>query len=121
MYKLFSAIVFAVLLSCESNEGGYLKHDLDYEKIGEDCSAAAPGLKVTANTIGERYEFQTCLDAAGNIECSVGNSNDTVRVRFRETPGPQALYQVVLDINTRPQYKYITIDSETFAVAVSRP
>lgn len=115
-------IVFLVLLfmlSCEVDKE-YLKHDLEYEKIGE-CRNINSKMDITANTIGERYIFQECLDAAYDGDYSVDRKGDTVVVQLKNTPlASSALFRITLDINTRPDYKYLSLNGSVFPVNVKR-
>jgi hypothetical protein len=117
-----SGIVFFVLsllVACDvDNE--YLKHDLEYEKIGE-CRNINSKMDITANTIGERYVFQECLDASYNGSYSVNRKGDTVVVQLNNTPGASSsLFRITLDINTRPDYKYLSLNGSVFPVYVKR-
>ena len=118
--KYYHVAVLAVsvfLIGC--SEGPYLKHDLKYEKIG-DCSNMDSKMSVVANTIGERYELQECLHAGFDGKYTVVRRGDTVDVQFDKKGGETALYKITLDINTRPQYNYLTVNGTTNKVSVTR-
>ena len=118
----FKALIFlgcVVFTSCDDG-GPYLKHELSYKSIHKDCNQLDPSIGVIANTIGERYRFQQCLDAGYNGAVEVSRKGDTVVVQFPEGKEGTALYEITLDINTRPDYQYLSINGNTSRVKVTR-
>jgi hypothetical protein len=110
----------AILFFSCNDQKDYLKHDLEFEKIGE-CKNISSKMDITANTIGERYIFQECLDVSYNGNYSVERKGDTVVVQLKNaSPGNTALYKITLDINTRPDYKYLSLNGSVFPVNVKR-
>ncbi len=108
-----------ILLSCNT-DSAYLKHDIEYEKIGE-CRNINSKMDINSNTIGERYVFQECLDADYKGSYTVERKGDTVVVKLQNTTGtPTALFRIALDINTRPGYNYLSLNGSVFPVNVKR-
>ena len=121
MHGRFLIILLLLFIySCQTSVKGYLKHDAKVEKLSGNCDNLIDGVQVEANIIGERYEFQKCLNASGNYHYTVVNENDTLKVFFKPPTGTTALYKVVLDVQTEPAYKYVSIDGSTFTVTISR-
>lgn len=105
---------------CQNSIHGYLKQDAKVEKLPGNCDNLNEEVKMEADIIGERYEFQKCLEASGNYHYTVVNANDTLKVFFRRPAGATALYNITLNIQTEPAYKYVSIDGSTFRVNISR-
>ena len=106
-----------ILQSCNEPEN-YLKSDLAYEKIGI-CQVRDPNVSVLANTIGERYVLEECLGENFKGEYEATRSGDTVRIEMEKGAG-NTVYKITLDINTRPAYRFLTINGSTIAVAIKR-
>ena len=77
-------------------------------------------ISVDANTIGERFTFQECLNATYDGAYNVERNGDTVNVQLVKSTGAQALFTITLDINTRPAYNFLTINGNTMPVTVTR-
>ena len=106
-----------MLSACDVTPDPYLKHDMKWEKIAGDCNSLDPNLGVVSNIIGERYEFQICLEANYKGEYRVERRGDTVDVRFhRAGISVESLYKITLDINTHPRYNFLSIDGSTFVI-----
>lgn len=116
--SILVASLGALLMACDDGSP-YLKHDLSYEKAG-DCSALKPGISVDANTIGERYVVEKCLGADFKGEYEAQHHGDTVEIKLKSSGAANTGYRITLDINTRPSYRFITINGETFGVSVNR-
>jgi hypothetical protein len=117
LYKM-AFLVF--LFSCDFKSKPYLKHDLEFEKLAGDCSQQNTQVNVDANTIGERYVFQECLESSFNGDYAVERNGDTVEVKFGKVSDARALYKITLDINTRPTYHFLNINGNTIPVTVTR-
>ena len=117
---LFVASLFCLLTSCDFKSKPYLKHDMEFEKIAGDCLQNDEAVSIDANIIGERYVFNECLDASFKGEYSVERKGDTVEVKLGKPSGVQSLFKITLDINTRPAYRYLTINGNTIGVNVTR-
>ena len=118
-YQFFAVLIVSLFFYGCSDEGPYLKSDMKFEKIG-DCRNIDSKISIVANTIGERYELQECLHAGFNGQYTAVRRGDTVDVQFEKKDGPTALYKITLDINTRPQYNFLTVNGTTSKVSVTR-
>ena len=117
LINLYLAFLF---FSCDFKSKPYLKHDIEFEKIAENCDRQNKQVSVDANTIGERYVFQECLGASFKGEYAVERKGDTVEVKLGKPSGLQSLFRITLDINTRPTYHFLTINGNTIPVTVTR-
>ena len=117
LYKLSMVIL---LFSCDFKSKPYLKHDLGFENLAGDCSQQKTSVNVDANTIGERYVFEECLEATFNGEYLVERKGDTVEVKIGKASAAESLFKITLDINTRPTYHFLNINGNTIPVTVSR-
>lgn len=109
-------IICFCLVSC-SDTGPYLKHELEFKKLGDDCSGQSAQMNMNSNTNGERYEFEECLDADFNEgKMQVERKGDTVVVKFSRTNPRQSLYKMVLDINTYPRYNFLKLGDNTLHI-----
>ena len=119
MKKILPNIFVAVLIgvfSCDTKTEPYLKHSIEKpEKIG-DCSSYDPKYSMTSNIIGERYEFQKCLQANYDAQYKIERKGDTVAVSFPKSDGPSALFKIILNIDTYPRYNYLSIDGNTVRI-----
>ena len=117
---LFILLFLFVLVSCDYKSKPYLKHDMEFEKIAPDCIQQNSQVSVDANTIGERYVFQECLESGFNGTYNVERKGDTVEVKIGRPSEAKVLYKITLDINTRPTYHFLTINGNTMPVTVTR-
>jgi hypothetical protein len=120
MMKKISLNIFIPVLigvvSCDSKPEAYLNHSIEKpEKIG-DCSNYDPKYSMISNIIGERYEFQKCLQSNYNAKYNIERKGDTVVVSFPKGNGPSALYKITLNIDTYPRYNFLTIDGNTVRI-----
>jgi len=116
-FLFLSGFVFA-LVSCD-NRTEYLKHDIELEKMGP-CTEINDAVNIEANTIGERFVFEHCLNENDKEKSSVDRSHDTVFVKFVKSGNPDVRYKVTLDINTQPEYHFLSIDGHVFSINVKR-
>jgi len=114
-YMIVASLLFFAALSCKTKP--YLKHELAFQKISDSCNTMDKSLSMNSNIMGERIEFQECLDIDFSKEQfhSIRNE-DTVILQFKRNKTGQALYKIVVDIDSYPKYSFITIDGETFPV-----
>ena len=108
------------MFSCDFKSKPYIKHDLEFKKLSGDCLGQDASVSVDANTIGERFVFQECLENSFSGDYVVERHGDTVEVRFGKISEPRSLFQITLDINTRPTYHFLTINGNTIPVTVTR-
>jgi hypothetical protein len=107
-----------IFISCKSKP--YLKHDMKFEKMAGDCLQESGQVSIEANIIGERYVFNECLAASFKGDYSVERKGDTVEVKLGQPSEARSLFRITLDINTRPAYRYLTINGNTISVNVTR-
>ena len=114
--KYLIAFLLMAMVGCETKP--FTKHELKFSKVKDDCQGMNPAFKMNSNLNGERYEFQRCLDGdfnAGQLESI--RQGDTVVLKFTRTPGAkQALYDLIVDVDSYPRYNFLTIDGETFTI-----
>ena len=105
------------LVSCDVSHDPYLKHKVKLTKISEDCSARSDMFSMNSNTNGERYVFQECLDAGGDIKnVLIERKGDTVSIQFKKNSSQQHLFELTVDINTKPQYNWLVVGNNTIAI-----
>ncbi|MBI3883567.1 MAG: hypothetical protein HY305_04955 [Sphingobacteriales bacterium] len=109
------AVIIVLFSSCDS--GPFINHSLDVEKMG-NCVDVPIGFKVTSNTNGQRYEFNSCLaDEYNKKSYLVGRSGDTILVDLKNQESQhQSLYKVTLDIDASPGYTHIKIGNQVMQV-----
>jgi hypothetical protein len=115
MKVILIAIVTAVIAGCKTKP--FLKHDLKFEKIADNCAQMNASFKMNSNLNGERYEFQRCLDADFEKEkFTSARQGDTVVLKFERKNPTQALYNIIVDVDSYPRYNFLTIDDNTFQI-----
>lgn len=114
--KVLLAGFFLFFLGCETKP--FTKHELKFSRVKDDCQGMSAAFKMNSNLNGERYEFQRCLDedfSASQLESI--RQGDTVVLKFTRTPGKkQAMYDLIVDVDSYPRYNFLTIDGETFTI-----
>jgi hypothetical protein len=106
MKYLFTAAVILFLSSCSDS---FINHSLKAEKMG-DCTNEVVHVKMISNINGERYEFQYCLNEGFNgKDYTVVRSGDSLLVQFPAASGKQVAYKLILDIDAKPPYRFITL------------
>ena len=113
----YPALIFLLvcLISCKTEP--FLKHSMKFEKVSEDCSGISNKFKMNSNLNGERYEFQLCLDSdfqKGQLTSI--RQGDTVVLKFERKNAKQALYDIIVDVDSYPRYNFLTIDDNTFLI-----
>ena len=116
--NLSTAILMCLLIiSCDFKQDPYFKHEVKLEKIGKGCEGKSDQFSMNSNTNGERYSFQECLDVNSDSKNVIIERNkDTVTIRFNRTGAGQQLYQLTVDINTKPQYNWLVVGDNTIAI-----
>ena len=120
MNKLTVLFLVIVMIAC--NRKPFVNHKLKLEQVSEDCREQQSYFRSISNIAGERYEFEKCLPAAFNKDnIKTERKGDTVVVNFDRTQasGRPVVYKVTLDIDSYPIYKFLTIDDQTFMMAIS--
>ena len=115
MKVILIAIVIVVIAGCKTEP--FLKHDLKFEKVADNCDQMSVSFKMNSNLNGERYEFQRCLDADFQKEQLTSiRQGDTVVLKFERKHPKQALYDIIVDVDSYPRYNFLTIDDNTFPI-----
>lgn len=114
--KYIFFIVFAVFFwAC--NREAYVTTKVKLSRAADGCTTVSTAMRSISNIGGERFEFQKCLPDDETQRRVIGErKGDTVVVRF-DTKGataPLATFDVILDIDSYPAYRFITIDDNTF-------
>ena len=112
---LFCILLMVVTASCKTKP--FLKHSMKFEKVADDCSGLSNSFKMNSNLNGERYEFQRCLDVDfQKTQLTSIRQGDTVILKFERTKTKQALYNIIVDVDSYPRYNFLTIDGNTFII-----
>jgi hypothetical protein len=108
---LFTCII--IIASCKTRP--FVKHSLDFEKIGDNCSNRTEGIAMNSNLNGERFVFESCLDADFRKEqvTSEQTNDSTVVIKFERKNSQQALYKLTIDLDAYPRYHLLILDGET--------
>ena len=119
MNKLIVFFFFVAAIGC--NRKPFVTHKVDFEKVANDCSEQQSYFRMNSNFGGERFEFEKCLGADfKKDQVTSSRQGDTVVVRL---PLPAAsgnvVYHITLDIDSYPQYNYVTIGDDTYQIAHS--
>ncbi|HOZ79582.1 MAG TPA: hypothetical protein PLY34_16420 [Ferruginibacter sp.] len=111
MKHTFLFLLVALIFSCNNNEA-FINHKLTFEKMG-DCSPGEKAGSMLSNIAGERYVFESCLDAAfDGTQYSVDRVGDSLVVSFPKTDGPKNAFNITLDIDAFPVYNFIVLDGK---------
>ncbi|MBC7936639.1 MAG: hypothetical protein H7Y86_14910 [Rhizobacter sp.] len=106
MKYLLSVIVIVLVCSCSDS---FINHTLKAEGSGE-CNEQPVPVKMISNINGERYEFQYCLgEGFDEKNYTVVRSGDSLLVKFPATGGKKFSYKLILDIDAKPPYRFITL------------
>lgn len=117
MKSRFYVFVLSAFVACNPTQSPYLKHKMiEWKKTSGGCETYNAKFKMESTLIGERYEFQKCLDETYDGQYTAERKGDTVELRFASTAGPKVLYNLTMDIDAYPRYHYLTIDGTTFAI-----
>jgi hypothetical protein len=115
-YILIATVVF--FASC--SDAPFIKHELKAEKLGP-CTNDAVVINVSTNIMGERFTFNACVnDDFDGKQYSVERKGDSLVVKFPTESKKKTLYKMVLDIDAKPAYHFITLGSETIAITTSK-
>lgn len=110
--KYISLFLLVVAVSACNNNEAFINHKLTFEKAG-DCSAGEKAGSMLSNIAGERYVFESCLDASFDGEnYSVDRVGDSLVVSFPKTDGPKSAFKITLDIDAFPVYNFIVLDGK---------
>jgi hypothetical protein len=123
MNKIFLLLVFVLPIAIACKRKPYVEHKLEFEKVSADCKEQQSYFRMNSNFGGERYEFEKCLPADfSKDKLKSTRSGDTVLVSFpaKSTQQPNAVYHLTLDIDSYPQYHFLTIDGDTYTIIPSQ-
>jgi len=115
---------YAVIITCcclfFSCSDSFINHDLKFEKTG-NCTGVLQPVKMISNINGERYEFVSCMDDGfDGKNYKVERKGDSILVSFPKTSGKaQAQYNLVLDIDAKPNYHHIILDGQELTIVPS--
>jgi hypothetical protein len=116
-------IIFSLLLiAIGCNRKPFVDHKVDFEKVANDCSEKQSYFRMNSNFGGERFEFEKCLAPDfKKDQVTSSRKGDTVLIKF---PQPAAsgnvVYHITLDIDSYPQYNFVTIDEDSYEMAHSK-
>ena len=115
MRYLSFILIVSIFVSCKTKP--FTKHSMKFEKVSENCSGIDQKIKMNSNLNGERLEFQACLDADfQKAQLTSFRQGDTVVLKFDRTKSQQALYNIILDVDSYPRYYFLSIDGNTFPI-----
>jgi hypothetical protein len=114
--KWIFVIGFAIVgIACKTKP--FLKHELKFEKTADHCDAMDVNFKMNSNLNGERYEFQRCLDDDFQKEQLTSiMQGDTVLLKFERKNQKQALYKVIVDVDSYPRYNFLNIEGTVIRI-----
>ena len=116
-FKLALFLLTGFVMGCDASTKPYIEHELSYKKLGNDCSGQSDKFSMASNTNGERYVLQECLNIGFKKEdLLVQRKGDTVVIDFKRDGAGNALFELTIDVDTYPQYKFLTIGENTFTV-----
>ena len=117
MRYIFILACSCFLFSCSDS---FINHELKFEKLG-DCSGQSSPVKIISNINGERYEFTSCMDEGfDGKNYKVERKGDSILVSFPKTAAKkQAAYNLVLDIDAKPNYHHIILDGQELTIVPS--
>ncbi len=111
MKYTFLFLLAALVLSCNNKES-FINHKLTFEKIG-DCTAGEKAGSMLSNIAGERYVFESCLDANfDGTAYAVDRAGDSLVVSFPKSEGAKSAFKITLDIDAFPVYNFIVLDGK---------
>jgi hypothetical protein len=117
-YGLYAAML--LLAGC-FGDGDFVKHKLTAEKAGA-CMGSDGEVKMVSNTNGERYQFSICLPVGfAESDCNVSRQGDTVLVAFPEAKGATAKFNLTLDVDAKPRYRFIQLGKQLLTVLPTTP
>jgi len=101
----------------------FVKHSLEFEKISDNCNVMMPGISMNSNLNGERFEFQSCLDADFKKEqvTSTQPNDTTVIIKFERKNSVRALYKLTIDLDAYPRYHLLVLDGDTIHMKAVEP
>lgn len=111
-------LLMAMLFACDRKP--YVEHKLKFEKVSDNCQDQQSYFRMTSNFGGERYEFEKCLPADFKKDQLITErAGDTIYVHFKTegASGASHVFHLVLDIDSYPRYRYLTIGADTYSIS----
>ena len=109
-------LIFFTLILASCSDAPFINHELKAERIG-DCTNDIESVKMNSNITGERYEFNYCMDDGfDGKNYTIERKGDSLLVKFPTKNKKKALYKLVLDVDAKPVYHYITLGDQTIAI-----
>jgi hypothetical protein len=115
MRLIVALLACGIFSACETKP--YVKHELEFTRIADDCSAMNTDFHMNSNLNGERYEIERCLDADFSKEQLTSVQRGTVvELKFERKNPKQALYKLVIDVDAYPRYDTLIIDGTAILI-----
>jgi hypothetical protein len=110
--KYISLFLLTVMVFACNNNEAFINHKLTFEKMG-DCTPGEKAGSMLSNIAGERYVFESCLDANfDGTKYRVDRVGDSLVVSFSRTVVAQKAFKITLDIDAFPVYDFIVLDGK---------
>jgi hypothetical protein len=115
MNKIIVFLILVTLFAC--NRKPFVEHKLKFEKVADDCKDQQSYFRMNSNIGGERFEFEKCLPADFNKDqLHSTRKGDTVVITLPAPSQKNVVYHITLDIDSYPQYSFISIDGDTYTI-----
>ncbi|HLG39865.1 MAG TPA: hypothetical protein VI461_09360 [Chitinophagaceae bacterium] len=121
MKIFFVFLIITSIAACRTKP--FVKHDLEFEKVADNCNNQDAAFRMNSNLNGERFELQRCLDAdfkKGQLT-SYQPNDTTVVLKFERKNSSQALYQLTIDLDAYPRYSLLILDGDTIHMKQIEP
>ena len=113
----YSLLIFITAIFSSCGDSAFINHKLEFVKTGE-CTTGDKMINMLSNVAGERYEFESCLDAGfDGKNYAVERKGDSIVVSFPRTDAAKAAFKITLDIDANPVYHHIVIDGKEILVS----
>ena len=119
--KVLVVLLLMTVFSCKRK--AYVEHKLKFVKVADNCAEQQTYFRLNSNFGGERYEFEKCLaDNFSEDKLVSVRKGDTVLVNFPKPVDGQktVVYHITLDIDSYPQYGFLTIDDDTYTISTNK-
>ena len=120
MNKLPVYLLLIAVIAC--NRKPFVEHKVNFEKVADDCSEQQSYFRMNSNFGGERFEFEKCLPAGfTKDQVTTSRQGDTVLVNFpKAAASGNVVYHITIDIDSYPEYHFVTIENDTYLIASSK-
>jgi hypothetical protein len=121
MKPIIACAIIMMLFFSSCDRGPFAEHEVELEKVADDCSQRQTYFRINSNINGQRYEFEKCLPANYDTKkVTSERKGDTVVVNFNTVAFDSGVvYHVILDIDSYPLYNALRIDDETYNIHFS--